>query len=181
MKIPEKIFEKIIVSNPYLKVSQKDYIDEKWNKSSFLITWHNKKESIWTMILPITSDWQILYLKEYRYWPEKFVINFPVWMLDDGISEIENCKKELLEETWYISDEIEFLTESIIENYFEWTLRYFVAKNCKKLKSQELEAWENIEIFSSSLEDFQKLILDWKVLSSKTAFCFFLAKAKWYF
>ena len=75
MKIPEKIFEKIIVSNPYLKVSQKDYIDEKWNKSSFLITWHNKKESIWTMILPITSDWQILYLKEYRYWPEKFVIN----------------------------------------------------------------------------------------------------------
>ena len=101
-------------------------------------------------------------------------------MLDDGISEIENCKKELLEETWYISDEIELLTESIIENYFEWTLRYFVAKNCKKLKSQELEAWENIEIFSSSLEDFQKLILDWKVLSSKTAFCFFLAKAKWY-
>jgi hypothetical protein len=29
MKIPEKIFEKIIASNPYLKVSQKDYIDEK--------------------------------------------------------------------------------------------------------------------------------------------------------
>ena len=172
MKIPEKIFEKIIVSNPYLKVSQKDYKDEKWNKSSFLITWHNKKESIWTMILPITSDWQILYLKEYRYWPEKFVINFPVWMLDDGISEIENCKKELLEETWYISDEIELLTESIIENYFEWTLRYFVAKNCKKLKSQELEAWENIEIFSSSLEDFQKLILE-KFCQVKLLFAFF--------
>ncbi|ATU05682.1 hypothetical protein BKN14_04575 [Candidatus Gracilibacteria bacterium HOT-871] len=181
MKIPEKIFEKIIVSNPYLKVSQKDYIDEKGNKSSFLITGHNKKESIGTMILPITSDGQILYLKEYRYGPEKFVINFPVGMLDDGISEIENCKKELLEETGYISDEIELLTESIIENYFEGTLRYFVAKNCKKLKSQELEAGENIEIFSSSLEDFQKLILDGKVLSSKTAFCFFLAKAKGYF
>lgn len=30
-------------------------------------------------------------------------------MLEDGISHIENAKKELLEETGYFSDNIEFL------------------------------------------------------------------------
>ena len=40
-------------------------------------------------------------------------------MLEDNISHIELVKKELLEETGYFSDEIIFLGESIIENYFE--------------------------------------------------------------
>ena len=92
MKEPKKIYEKVVVQNPYLKVSEKRYEDENGNISSFLITWHNREKTIWTFVLPITQDWEILYLKEYRYWPEDFVINFPVWMLDDWVDEIENCK-----------------------------------------------------------------------------------------
>ena len=178
MKKPKKIYEKVVVQNPYLKVSEKRYEDENGNISSFLITWHNKEKTIWTFVLPITQDWEILYLKEYRYWPEDFVINFPVWMLDDWVDEIENCKRELKEETWYFSEEIEFLWESIIENYFEGKIRYYIAKNCKKIANQDLEVWENICVFKTSISEFEKMILDWKVLSSKTAYCFLLAKLK---
>ena len=178
MKKPKKIYEKIVAQNPYLKVSEKKFEDENGKISSFLITWHNKEKTIWTFVLPITQNWEILYLKEYRYWPEDFVINFPVWMLDDWVDEIENCKKELKEETWYFSDEIEFLWESIIENYFEGKIRYYIAKNCKKIANQDLEVWENICVFKTSISEFEKMILDWKVLSSKTVYCFFLAKLK---
>lgn len=178
MNIPKKISEKEIISNPYLKVSEKKYLDDFWNKSSFLITWHNKKKTIWTFILPINSDNKIIYLKEYRYWPEKYVINFPVWILEDNISEVDNCKRELKEETWYISEKIEFLWESIIENYFEWKIVYYIAYNCKKISEAKLEKWENLKVYTSTINEFEKMILDWKVLSSKTAFCFLLAQKK---
>lgn len=178
MKEPKKIFEKIVVENPYLKVSEKKFEDENWKVSSFLITWHNKRSQIWTFILPITEDWEIIYLKEYRYWPERFIINFPVWILENWLSELENCKKELLEETWYFSENIEFLAESIIENYFEWKIHFYVAKNCKKVSNQDLENGENIEVFKDTIENFEKKILSWEVLSSKTCYCFLLARAK---
>lgn len=178
MQKPKKIYEKIVIKNPYLKVSEKKYEDENWNVSSFLITWHNREKTIWTFVLPVTESWEIIYLKEYRYWPEDFVVNFPVGMLDDWVDEIENCKRELMEETWYFSEEIEFLWESIIENYFEGKMLYYIAKNCKKISTQELENGENIEVFKVPILEFEKMILDWKVLSSKTAYCFLLARAK---
>lgn len=175
MYIPKKISEKIVISNKYLKVAKKIFSEENWKKNSFLITSHNKKKSIWTFVLPITSNGEIIYLKEYRYWPEKIVINFPVGILENWISEIKNCKRELLEETWYDSDEIIYLWKSIIENYFEWEIKYYIAKNCKKSSKQKLDNWENIEVFKTSTENFENMILWWEVESSKTAYCFFLA------
>lgn len=178
MKIPQKISEQIVVQNPYLKVSEKKFSDKDGKISTFLITSHNKEKTDATFILPLTKDNKIIYLKEYRYWPEKVVINFPVWMLEDGVSHIESAKKELLEETGYFSDNIEFLWETIIENYFEWKISYFIAKNCEKIGSQDLENGEKIEVFETSIENFEKMILGGEVESSKTAFCFFLAKWK---
>lgn len=178
MKIPIKISEKIVVQNPYLKVLEKNFVDENGKTSSFLITGHNQEETEATFILPLTKNNTILYLKEFRYWPEEIVINFPVWMLENGFSHHENAKKELLEETGYFSDEIEFLGETIIENYFEGKISYFIAKNCEKLWNQNLEEGEKIEVFEASIEEFEGMILDGKVRSSKTAFCFLLAKMK---
>ena len=178
MKIPQKISEKLIISNPYLKVSEKIFSDENGVMSSFLITGHNKSETNATMVLPLTSNNTIVYLREYRYGPERFVINFPVGMLEDGVSLVENCKNELLEETGYDSDEIEFLGESIIENYFEWKISYCIAKNCKKIWIQSLEGGENIVVFEASIEDFETMILNGEVQSRKTAYCFFPARWK---
>lgn len=67
METPIKISEKIIVQNPYLKVSEKKFSDKNGKISSFLITGHNKKETDATFILPLTVDNTILYLREYRY------------------------------------------------------------------------------------------------------------------
>lgn len=99
-------------------------------------------------------------------------------MLEDGVSHIENAKNELREETGYTSDEIIFLGESIIENYFEGKISYFIAKNCEKIGSQDLENGEEIDVFEARIEEFENMILGGEVESSKTAFCFMLAKMK---
>ena len=82
------------------------------------------------------------------------------------VDEIENCKRELKEETWYFSEEIEFLWESIIENYFEWKVLYYIAKNCKKITNQNLdEWWEIINIKEMEWNEFLNFIAsnDFKV------------------
>ena len=133
MYIPQKFYEEILVSNPYLKVSEKKYFDEHWKESSFLITWHNRNKTVWTCVLPITKDKRIIYLKEFRYWPEDWIINFPIWMLDDWVDEISNWKRELEEETWFYSDDLDFLSETII-----WNEKYFIMllKIVKKFESK---------------------------------------------
>ncbi len=188
-----KIMEKKVLFNKYVKVIQKDFLDSNLNKSSFLVYWHNKKRTVWTFILPITINNEIIYIKEYRAWPEKYVISFPVWALEDNLSEIENCKKELLEETWYVSNDFEYLWESIIENNFEylwesiiennfeWKSVYYIARNCEYIKKQDLDVWEDIKVYKSSISDFKKMILSWEINFAKTVYCFFLAEFKWYF
>lgn len=170
-----------MLSNEHVKIIQKDFKEGSWNISSFLIYWHNKEKTIWTFILPLLEDGSLLYIKEFRAWPEKIIISFPVWALEDWLTEIENSRKELEEETWYTSNNIFYLWSSIIENNFEWEAKFYIAKNCYKISEQNLENWENIDVHRASIDSFYKMILEWKVCSSKTAYCFLLAKEKWFF
>lgn len=178
MKIPKKISETIKVQNPYLKVTEKIFQDANGTTNSFLIMSNNKKHSCGTFVLPVTAEWKILYLKEFRYGPEKIVINFPVGMLEDGVSPIQNAKNELEEETGYTSDQIEFLGETIVENYLEWKSVYFIAKNCYKIAHAKPELWEYLEVHEAGIEQFEQMIFQSEVQDSKTAFCFLLARAR---
>ena len=181
MYIPKKISEEIVLKNRHRKIIKKEFLEKNWEISSYLIYAHDTEITIWTFILPLTKDGQIIYIKEYRAWPEKVVISFPVGALDDNITEIENCKKELEEETWYTSENIIYLWDSIIENYYEWEAKYYVALNCELKWKQELDVGENIDVYKTSVSDFYKMVLSWEVKSSKTAYCFLLAKEKGYF
>ena len=181
MYIPKKILDKEVVSNKYVKILQKDFEEESWKISSFLIYWHNKKKTVGTFVLPLLPNNNLLYIKEFRAWPEKVVISFPVGALDDWITEVENAKKELEEETGYTSDEISFLWKSIIESNFEWEAQFYIARNCYKKWGQKLDNWENIDVYEASIEEFYSMILDWQINFSKAVHCFLLAKEKWFF
>ena len=180
MHIPKKIKEIEISNNNYVKVINKIFLEKDWLERDFLVlSSSNEKNKIWNIVLPITENNEVIYLKEFRVWPEKVVINFPGWALEEWITEIENCKKELEEETWYSSNEFEYLWKSIVENSIEWELRYYLARNCKSIWEQRLEHWENIDVYTTTIDNFEKMILDWEVESSKTAYIFLLARKKW--
>lgn len=178
MQIPKKISERELVKNWYVKILEEIYLTKDWKEHNIFVSSADKEKSIWVFILPITENWEIIYLKEFRYWPEKVIINFPGWVLEDWVDEIENCKNELIEETWYYSDDIKYLSTTILEPYIKWEMKYYIAKNCKKLKKQELDYWEYIEFHKTSIENFEKMIISWEVECSRTAYCFLLAKAK---
>lgn len=176
MEIPKKIIENIEYDNEYRKVVIKKFQIKNWKNHDLIITWQ-KWINISTMVIPITEDWKIIYEKEFRYWIEDFVYNFPVWSLEENLWEIENVKKELKEETWYSSNEIEYLWETIVWYYDDWIVKYYIARNCKKWK-QNLEDGEYIEIIEESIEDFKKTIKSWKINCPLTLSCWLLWKDK---
>lgn len=99
-------------------------------------------------------------------------------MLDEGVTEVENCKRELEEETGFTSDDIEYVSESIIENYFRGSIKYYIARDCYRLSDQNLEDGEEITVFQATVGEFESMILSGHVASSKTAYLFLLVRRK---
>ena len=120
-------------------------------------------------------------VRQWRHGTSCVLQEFPGGVINMGEPFEEAAKRELEEETWFYSDDLDFLSETIIWNYFEWKILYYVAKNCEKIWEQNLESWENIQVYTATFAEFEKMILDWEVKSSETAFCYFLAKTRWYF
>lgn len=174
MELPKKISEEVVYNNKYRKVIKKKFQIKNWNIHDFMITWQSWTK-IWTMVMPITKDWTIIYEKEYRYWTEEIIYNFPIWVLEEHLEEVENVKKELQEETWYNSNEIEYLWKTIAWNYDDWTIKYYIARNCEAW-TQDLEDSEYIEVIEESIEEFEKSVKSWKINCPLTLSCWALWK-----
>lgn len=178
MQKPKKIWEKIVFDSPFRKVIQKDFIVKDWTTHNYMVTsqWDSKRA--WTMALTITNKWEIIYWKEFRYWTEEFIAQFPVWILEEDLSEVENIKKELKEEVWYDSDNIEYIWDTTVWNYDDTIIKHYIARDCYSIWWNTPEVWEYIEVCKTSIEDFEEMIRSWKVKCPLTLSCWSLAKSK---
>lgn len=82
-------------------------------------------------------------------------ISMPGGRCDPGEEPETSAMRELLEETGYISDDWELLSEEMPSGKMEWTLYNFVARNCIKKQEPEPESGEKI---NSRLVTFDELL-----------------------
>lgn len=54
-----------------------------------------------TMVVPRLNDGKFLMVNQYRYLNDKFSLEFPCGSIEENLTEIENAKKELAEETGF--------------------------------------------------------------------------------
>lgn len=178
MQTPNKISERIIYESPWRKI-----ILKKIKIKDKIIHEYPIQEHSWenyaTMLIAITEDKQVIYWKEWRPWIEGYVMSFTVWLKEENITFKENALKELKEEVWWISTNIEYLWESIVANFDSTLVKYFIALNVKEW-NQELEEWEIIEKQKCSIEEFEERIKTWTINCPLTITCYTLAKLNWY-
>jgi ADP-ribose pyrophosphatase len=177
MEIPKKISEEILYNTPYRNLICKEFIWRDW-KTNKIYTTEQIWTNFWTMVLPITSDNKIIVCREFRYWVEDYIYNFPVWILEKELTEVENIKKELKEESWYTSEEINYIWQTMVWNYDSSIIKHYIAQNCTTWE-QELENGEYISVEIYSKEKFEKIISDWEIICPLTLSCYSLAKFKW--
>lgn len=109
-------------------------------------------------ILAITEDKKIIVNFEEQPHRGSFVA-IPGGVNEDGESELENAKRELVEETGYESEDWELWVEQDVLNHYklEWYDYLYIARNCVKSSETKLDPGEKIITKLFSFEDFLEI------------------------
>lgn len=178
MQHPKKISEKELLNNGYRRILEKNFEVKDGSIHHYLTVSHAGAPTA-TLVLPFTENNEVIYITEYRVWPEIELIDFPIGVLDTGKTPIENAQKELEEESGYASNDIQYLGKSIGSVYDDTIVQYYIAKNCRPVK-QNLEVGEYIEVHTCSIEAFEAMIKQEQVLAPLALSAWTFAKAHGY-
>ncbi len=81
-------------------------------------------------------------------------LSVPGGRCDKGEEPLESAKRELLEETGYVSNDWQLWLENNPVGKMEWTVYTFIARNCSKEKEPHLDAGEKITSKLVSFDEF---------------------------
>ncbi len=71
---------------------------------------------------------------------------------------LETAKRELLEESGLESDDWELFKQYEYQGKIEWPLYYYIARNCKKVAEQHLDAGEKLEVKEITFDEFIEIV-----------------------
>jgi ADP-ribose pyrophosphatase len=113
----------------------------------------------WVNTIALTPEREIILVEQYRAGIAEPTLEIPGGMVDQHEQPIESAKRELREETGFISSEWELIGKTssnpaILNNY----THLYVAKNCTFDGRQELDGAEDIAVHTLPLSQFLELI-----------------------
>ncbi len=121
-------------------------------------------------IIAITSEHEIVLTKQRRYPLDLETIEIPAGKIENNESSIEAAKRELLEETGYIANEIELIGSFYTTPGFSnQLLDIYWATNITKLENKEVygvDIDEEIEVIQCKITEFKTM----KISDFKTAY-----------
>jgi ADP-ribose pyrophosphatase len=107
MKIPvwKKISEKTLFQNDYWTYK----VDEFEIPGTVKGEYHYVHTNGSTLIIPINTSKQIIFVRQYRYLNSKESLEFPCGLMEPKLTLIENAQKELREETGFSSNNLRYI------------------------------------------------------------------------
>lgn len=174
----KKVRDEVVLDNGFRKIIARDYEVTQWKIYEYFVSSQSKwNEAV--IVFPLTKNNEVVYIKEFRVWIEDYIYSFPMGIKEPDLSLEENAKKELKEETWWTCMEINYLWETIVANYDKNIVKHFFASGVE-LGLQNLETWEDIEVFKCSLKEFEEKIKKGIINCPLTLSCYTFAKLKGY-
>lgn len=127
-----------------------------WPQAMFdgsVATFERLKRRNTAVVLPVMPDGHVAYAVQEQ--PDKP----PYFSLfgggsDDGEEPFETAKRELLEETGMVSDDWQPLFTHKVGGKIDWSIHYFVARNCRKVAEPVLDGGELITVKTTGWDDF---------------------------
>jgi len=127
------------------------------------------------VVFPITEDGEIITTREWRQPVRRQVIGLPGGSLDADESPEEAAKRELEEETGYVSKKLTQLRKVEVDNGISNAHHYyFFAQDCRRTGEKNKGPYEAIEVELEHIEEFMAKIASGDILDSKTLIGMFL-------
>ncbi len=113
----------------------------------------------WVGIVPITEDGRFIINKQYKHGIGYKVLEFPAGGIDEEEDPLQTAHRELMEETGYSTDRMEFLAPMLANPSGALTrIWWYVAYNVRKTGTQKIDATEVIENFLVTPAELMRLI-----------------------
>lgn len=99
-------------------------------------------------IVALDEGENVILKREYRYCYDRELLEIPAGAFNDGETDpLAVARRELLEETGYVSDCWEYLGPTV-ESSAKLTnfMHIFLARNCRKVALQQLDATEELTV-----------------------------------
>jgi 8-oxo-dGTP pyrophosphatase MutT (NUDIX family) len=127
----------------------------------------------------LTEDNKVVMVRQYRHPINEVVLETPGGFVDEGEEYSVAMKRELLEETGYQFNEVEYLGKmaanpGVLNNYTEM----FFARGGRKVAEQKLDHNEEIEIVIMTIEELIQQLMDQQIKQSVHTNCIFFALIK---
>ncbi len=129
------------------------------------------------LILPITSDGNIIFVRQYRHAVGEFFIELPAGSFDPAEESAESAaKRELQEETGYTAGEVKKIT-TLYDKPSKDTnkIHLFLAKDVIKTGDQNLDITEEIEVVLIPQESVRDKIIQGEICVAGTVAAISLA------
>lgn len=122
------------------------------------------------MIIPLTNDYELYLIRQYRHMLNDYAIEFAAGHIDDGEKALFTAKRELKEETGLTARHWEEIgrvegSASVIQS----KLHYFLAKELEEGES-EPEEGEEIELIKISFKKAVEMVLSGKINNLPTMY-----------
>ncbi len=122
----------------------------------------------WVAALALTKDNKVILVKQYRHALGETLLELPGGCVDDTDQSFEEAiARELLEETGYRFDKIEYICKtSANPSTNNNILRAYLATGGEKIAAQKLDEGEDIEVLLLSIEEVKQLLRENKLMQS---------------
>lgn len=118
----------------------------------------------WVNMVAITEDGNVLFVKQYRHGADQIMVELPAGVVEDDEEPEVAARRELLEETGYAFDNIEYICELFANPATSGNLTYtYLLTGGKKLQEQDLDSSEDIEVVEMTIEEAKKFLFDNKI------------------
>jgi ADP-ribose pyrophosphatase len=118
----------------------------------------------WVNMVAITEDQKVLFVRQYRHGADEIMVELPAGVVEEGEELEAAARRELLEETGYAFDTIEYICELYANPATSGNLTYtYLLTGGRKVQEQELDNSEDIEVVEMSIEEARQFLFDNKI------------------
>jgi 8-oxo-dGTP pyrophosphatase MutT (NUDIX family) len=118
----------------------------------------------WVNVIPLTPRNEVVLIRQYRHGIRESTLEIPGGIVEESDSPEDAARRELIEETGYKASEMQLLGSVHPNPAFLTNRCYtFVAKGSSRVKEQEQDEKEDIEVLVRPLKQIPDLIRDGEI------------------